>query len=78
MRVRNRKGAGEMLAENAHIVVENPADFKGRWSERFGNNHPIHIEVGCGKGAFITRAISKVLKDSRFLMSVKSMKIKEI
>ena len=22
MRVRNRKGAGEMLAENAHIVVE--------------------------------------------------------
>lgn len=55
MRVRNRKGAGEMLAENAHIVVENPADFKGRWSERFGNDHPIHIEVGCGKGAFITR-----------------------
>ncbi|MGL5449881.1 MAG: tRNA (guanosine(46)-N7)-methyltransferase TrmB [Lactococcus cremoris] len=54
MRVRNRKGAGEMLAENAHIVVENPADFKGRWSERFGNDHPIHIEVGCGKGAFIT------------------------
>lgn len=54
MRVRNRKGAGEMLAENAHIVVENPADIKGRWSERFGNNHPIHIEVGCGKGAFIT------------------------
>jgi len=54
MRVRNRKGAGEMLAENAHIVVENPADFKGRWSERFGNNHPIHIEVGCGKGAFTT------------------------
>ena len=54
MRVRNRKGAGDMLAENAHIVVENPAEFKGRWSERFGNNHPIHIEVGCGKGAFIT------------------------
>ena len=54
MRVRNRKGAGEMLAENAHIVVENPAEFKGRWSERFGNDYPIHIEVGCGKGAFIT------------------------
>ncbi|AYF99920.1 tRNA (guanosine(46)-N7)-methyltransferase TrmB [Lactococcus allomyrinae] len=54
MRVRNRKGATEMLAENAHIVVENPAEFKGRWAERFGNNHPIHIEVGCGKGAFAT------------------------
>ena len=54
MRVRNRKGAGEMLAEHTHIVVENPTDFKGRWAERFGNDHPIHIEVGCGKGGFIT------------------------
>ncbi|MFC4651532.1 tRNA (guanosine(46)-N7)-methyltransferase TrmB [Lactococcus nasutitermitis] len=54
MRVKYRKGAPEHLQENTHIVVENPVDFKGRWAERFGNNHPIHIEVGCGKGGFIT------------------------
>lgn len=54
MRVRNRKGAAEHLEKNNHVVVENPADFKGKWSERFGNENPIHIEVGCGKGAFIT------------------------
>ena len=54
MRVRNRKGAAEHLESNAHVVVENPADFKGRWAERFGNDHPIHIEVGCGKASFIT------------------------
>lgn len=54
MRVRNRKGAAEHLESNAHVVVENPTDFKGRWAERFGNTHPIHIEVGCGKGGFIT------------------------
>jgi len=54
MRVRNRKGAAEHLESNAHVVVENPADFKGHWAERFGNDHPIHIEVGCGKGGFIT------------------------
>ncbi|MCL2676901.1 MAG: tRNA (guanosine(46)-N7)-methyltransferase TrmB [Streptococcaceae bacterium] len=53
MRVRNRKGAPEYLKANEHIVVENPADFKGRWAERFGNNAPVHIEVGSGKGAFI-------------------------
>ncbi len=52
MRVKYRKGAPEHLQANTHIVVENPAEFKGRWSERFGNNQPIHIEVGCGKGAF--------------------------
>ena len=24
-----------------------------KWQERFGNNHPIHIEIGSGKGRFI-------------------------
>ncbi|GFH42973.1 tRNA (guanine-N(7)-)-methyltransferase [Lactococcus hodotermopsidis] len=54
MRVRNRKGAPEMMAENPQYVVENPEMFKGKWAEKFGNRHPIHIEVGSGKGAFIT------------------------
>ena len=54
MRVRNRKGATELLEANPQYVVLNPADAKGKWQELFGNNHPIHIEVGSGKGAFIT------------------------
>ena len=31
-----------------------PEEAKGKWHEIFGNDHPIHIEVGSGKGAFIT------------------------
>ena len=27
---------------------------KGNWKEVFGNDHPLHIEVGMGKGRFIT------------------------
>ena len=54
MRVRNRKGATELLEANPQYVVLNPADAKGKWQEIFGNTHPIHIEVGSGKGAFIT------------------------
>lgn len=54
MRVRKRKGAEEMLAENPQIVVADPTAWKGRWHERFGNNNPIHIEIGMGKGNFIT------------------------
>ena len=54
MRVRNRKGATELLEANPQYVVLNPEDTKGKWHEIFGNNHPIHIEVGSGKGAFIT------------------------
>ncbi|MGO3607728.1 MAG: tRNA (guanosine(46)-N7)-methyltransferase TrmB, partial [Pseudolactococcus laudensis] len=52
MRVRNRKGAPEMMAANTQYVVENPEAFKGKWAEKFGNDHPIHIEVGSGKGEF--------------------------
>lgn len=53
MRLRNIKGAKEAIAASPY-VVQNPADYKGRWSEFFDNDHPIHIEIGMGKGKFIT------------------------
>ncbi|MCY7040969.1 tRNA (guanosine(46)-N7)-methyltransferase TrmB [Streptococcus sanguinis] len=54
MRVRNRKGATELLEAHPQYVMLNPADAKGRWQEIFGNDHPIHVEVGSGKGAFVS------------------------
>ncbi|HEP1463363.1 tRNA (guanosine(46)-N7)-methyltransferase TrmB [Streptococcus pyogenes] len=54
MRVRKRKGAEEHLANNPHYVILNPEDAKGRWHDVFGNDRPIHIEVGSGKGGFVT------------------------
>lgn len=54
MRVRNRKGATELLEANPQYVVLDPEQAKGKWHEIFGNDHPIHVEVGSGKGAFIT------------------------
>lgn len=54
MRVRNRKDATELLEANPQYVISNPSLAKGKWQEIFGNKHPIHIEVGSGKGAFIT------------------------
>ena len=54
MRVRKRKGAEEHLENNPHYVILNPEEAKGHWREVFGNDNPIHIEVGSGKGAFIT------------------------
>ncbi|HES0520873.1 TPA: tRNA (guanosine(46)-N7)-methyltransferase TrmB [Streptococcus pyogenes] len=54
MRVRKRKGAEEHLANNPHYVILNPEDAKGRWHDVFGNDRLIHIEVGSGKGGFIT------------------------
>ncbi|MDR0921403.1 MAG: tRNA (guanosine(46)-N7)-methyltransferase TrmB [Lactobacillales bacterium] len=54
MRVRKRKGSDEYIAENPQWVVTEPTTWRGKWHERFGNDHPIHIEVGSGKGRFIT------------------------
>lgn len=54
MRVRKRKGAEEHLENYPNYVILTPEASKGRWHEVFGNNNPIHIEVGSGKGGFIT------------------------
>ena len=53
MRLRRDNRAPEYLAQDEKVIL-NPEDFKGKWSECFGNNHPIHVEFGCGKGGFIT------------------------
>lgn len=53
MRLRNIPGAGEVV-ENSPYVVGNPEEQRGKWKEVFGNENPIHIEVGMGKGRFIT------------------------
>ena len=46
MRVRNRPGAAEYMAKYPQYVVEGPEKWQGKWQERFGNNHPIHIVIG--------------------------------
>ena len=52
MRLRNIPGAKEIIAESS-LVINNAKEHKGKWMEVFGNNHPIHIEIGMGKGNFI-------------------------
>lgn len=54
MRVRNRKGAADYLAANPQYIILNPEDSKGKWRQVFGNDNPIHVEVGSGKGRFVT------------------------
>jgi len=54
LRLRNKPWAEDYLNEHPDLVVSNPEDYKGRWNELFGNDNPLHIEVGTGKGQFIT------------------------
>ena len=55
MRHRNERGSRETIAAD-ECVLHDPEEQraqKGRWHELFGNDHPIYIEVGMGKGLFI-------------------------
>ena len=55
MRQRNKPWADQFIADHSEWLIPNPADYKGNWGrEVFGNDKPIHIEVGSGKGRFIT------------------------
>lgn len=53
MRLRNVKGAKEEI-EVSEFVARNPKETKGKWKEQFGNDAPLHVEIGMGKGKFIT------------------------
>ncbi len=65
MRLRNIPGAKDAI-EYSKYVVHDVQEKKGKWSEVFGNNHPIHIEVGMGKGRFIM-TMAKLYPDVNFI-----------
>lgn len=52
MRLRNIRGSREVIAGSVYVVHEEEKRA-GSWHEIFGNDHPVHIEIGMGKGKFI-------------------------
>ena len=55
MRLRKVKNAKERLEVNNNpFFISDPELNKGKWNEVFNNTNPIHIEIGCGKGQFIS------------------------
>ena len=53
MRLRKVKGAKEAI-EASSLVIHDATAKKGHWPEVFGNTNPVHIEIGMGKGRFLT------------------------
>ena len=59
MRIRYKKWARPEL-EASNFYIDNPEKLKGRWKEKFKNkDNPIHLELGCGKGQFISHLAVK-------------------
>lgn len=53
MRLRNVKGSRDVIAASEY-VIKDETTRKGTWGTIFGNSNPVHIEIGMGKGQFIT------------------------
>ncbi|MEN8701354.1 tRNA (guanosine(46)-N7)-methyltransferase TrmB [Bacillus infantis] len=54
MRQRNKPWAKDKLMQHPQYVILEPDQHKGKWAEVFGADQPLHIEIGTGKGRFIT------------------------
>lgn len=57
MRIRRKKWAATEL-ENCKFYINDPNIFYNTWNKKFNNSNPIHIELGCGKGQFISKLAS--------------------
>lgn len=53
MRQRRAKNMEERMERLGCFMVENPQQQKGNWRSLFGNENPLYLEIGCGKGQFI-------------------------
>lgn len=58
MRLRNIPRA-ESVLEAHDNVIKNEKECKGRWHTVFGNDAPVYIEIGMGKGQFLTAMAQK-------------------
>lgn len=52
MRLRNIPRAQNVIEESCY-VIQDPQQHRGCWKELFGNDHPVRLEIGTGKGKFL-------------------------
>ena len=58
MRIRFKPWARPEL-EASKFYIDNPEDYKDNWKSLYKNKGEFHIELGCGKGSFISQIASQ-------------------
>jgi tRNA (guanine-N7-)-methyltransferase len=53
MRFRSKHRVAEL---ESGLFAANPAEWRGRWGERFGNGNEVHAEIGAGRGEFVIQS----------------------
>ncbi len=52
MRLRNVKNKDQILSSSPFFIADG-SSYKGKWHQLFGNDRPIYLEIGMGKGKFL-------------------------
>lgn len=52
MRLRNVKNKDQILSSSPFFIADG-SSYKGKWHRLFGNDRPIYLEIGMGKGKFL-------------------------
>jgi len=66
MRLRRKQHTQDWLKEQGKLVVLQPEAQRGQWNAYFGNDRPIHVELGMGKGKFISE-LSRLNPDINYI-----------
>lgn len=54
MRHRKVKNLDERIDAGRQFLIEDAKENRGKWRQLFGNDGRLYLELGCGKGKFIT------------------------
>lgn len=71
MRIRRKAWVRPEL-EECNFFVDNPSNNKGKWNSCFKRKQPIHLELGCGKGTFMSKLASKNTDINYIAIDIKS------
>ncbi len=71
MRIRCKPWAKPEL-EACDFCIDEPDKLKGKWKSEFSNNNPIYLELGCGKGGFISQTAPDNLNVNFIAVDIKN------
>ncbi|WP_155286550.1 tRNA (guanosine(46)-N7)-methyltransferase TrmB [Lacticaseibacillus zhaodongensis] len=66
MRLRNKSWAKPLIEAHPDMISITPVGMQGKWQEKFAKEQPLMLEVGSGKGRFITE-MAKANPDKNFI-----------
>lgn len=60
MRMRKKKHGAERIEACSALLIKDPSVLKNGFSDVFGAERPVHLEIGCGKGGFACAMAEKL------------------